>query len=170
MFERNRIDRAGDSSRASSDVEITLESGETISGRLHFPSTRTLGDELNSASSYLDFESHSHERYFVSKQSVQLVQPRHIPRADHLNRAQNKPDTFNPWAVLGVPETASKDDIRDAYHRMVKQYHPDRFATISMPAEIADYINAMSRRINSAHSALIGGIKNEAAPSTRSNA
>jgi len=31
----------------------------------------------------------------------------------------------NPYTVLGVPETATDEEIRAAYRRLAKQYHPD---------------------------------------------
>ena len=163
MFERNRIDRPQEPERATTAVEVMLEDGETVHGRLHFPASRTLGDELNHASGFLDFEVQDGDRFYLAKRAIHLVRPRMIPRADHLSRAQLKSELFNPWTVLGIAETASKDEIREAYHRLVKQYHPDRFANMELPREVKEYLNAMSRRINAAYSSLMGGIKRDTA-------
>jgi DnaJ-class molecular chaperone len=34
-------------------------------------------------------------------------------------------DVSDPYLELGVPRAASKADITNAYHRLVRQYHPD---------------------------------------------
>ncbi len=39
----------------------------------------------------------------------------------------------NYYAILGVLPTATEDEIKSAYRRRVKQYHPDRFGKDSAP-------------------------------------
>ncbi len=34
--------------------------------------------------------------------------------------------TNTPWEILGVPENATKDEIRAAHHTLAKFWHPDR--------------------------------------------
>ncbi len=38
------------------------------------------------------------------------------------------PSHMNPFDVLEVSQDANPDEIRAAYHRLAKQWHPDRFA------------------------------------------
>lgn len=37
---------------------------------------------------------------------------------------------MNPYQILEIPPGASADDIKSAYHRLAKQWHPDRFSGI----------------------------------------
>ena len=39
-------------------------------------------------------------------------------------------DAWDPWAVLGVPRTATKEAITEAYRAQLKRYHPDRVADL----------------------------------------
>ena len=54
-----------------------------------------------------------------------------VPRADQLDGEGRAPGTpaFDPYAVLKVAKDASPEEIRLAYHRMAKLYHPDRIAS-----------------------------------------
>lgn len=37
---------------------------------------------------------------------------------------------WDPYAVLKVERGASADEIKNAYHEQMRQYHPDRVATL----------------------------------------
>ena len=127
MFERNRIDKPFGTERTPVAIEVTLDSGEHLHGKVYVGAGRSVGEELNSPSGFIDFEAHHGQRSFLSKQSVQSISLQQIPRADQFARAQAKSSDFNPWLTLGLAENSGKEEIREAYHRLVKQYHPDRF-------------------------------------------
>ena len=58
---------------------------------------------------------------------------------------------FGPrWAtVLGVPATASKDEIAAAYKRKISEYHPDKVTR--MGPEIRALADMRSKEINAAY-------------------
>jgi hypothetical protein len=151
MFERTRIERSGGGERAATVVEVLLVTGQSHHGRIFHATTRALGDELNGEGAFIDFESSFGERMLLSKRSIQSVRPKQLPKTDQLSRALVKGESFNAWKVLAVPESSSRSDVREAYHRLIKLYHPDRFACAELPPEVADYLKSMAHRINAAY-------------------
>lgn len=56
----------------------------------------------------------------------------------------------NPYQVLGVPETASDEEIKKAYRRLAKQYHPDNY--VDNP--LKDLADQKMKEINEAYDAI----------------
>ena len=53
--------------------------------------------------------------------------------------------------VLGVKEDASMSEIKRAYRKLVKEYHPDKLAADSVPPEYIEFANKKIRDINEAY-------------------
>ena len=53
--------------------------------------------------------------------------------------------------VLGVSEEASMAEIKRAYRKLVKEYHPDKLASGSVPPEYIEFANKKIRDINEAY-------------------
>ena len=62
----------------------------------------------------------------------------------------------DPYEVLGVPKTATQEEIKTAYRKLAKQYHPDRY--IGNP--LADLAAEKFKEINEAYDTLTGGAEN----------
>lgn len=151
MFERNKIDNVEANGVA---VEITTDTGETLTGRLLIAVGRNFADVLNSPGGFVEFEPWGGERVLFAKASLRTVRLAHVPRPDSLKGRLAAFDGFDPHAILGVPSTATLEEIKAAWHRLSMTYHPDRYAMAELPAEVIDYLSAMARRINAAYAAL----------------
>ena len=57
----------------------------------------------------------------------------------------------DPYAVLGVPKTASLDEVKKAYRELAKKYHPDNY--INNP--LADLAEEKMKEINEAYDAIV---------------
>lgn len=64
-----------------------------------------------------------------------------------------KPSAPDPWAVLGLAEGASREQIKRAYLALVKRWHPDQFAHDPEQQQLA---GEKLRAINVAYEALVG--------------
>lgn len=58
------------------------------------------------------------------------------------------------YEVLGVPESASDGDIKQAYRRLMNRYHPDKLATKELSAEDLAGAQQRTREIRSAYETL----------------
>lgn len=151
MFERNRIDNV---EHNGVPVEITTDVGEVLTGRIMLPTGRGIVDVLNSPGGFVEFEPWGADRIFVAKASLRNVKLIQAPRPQSSKGRIDALDGFDPHSILGVRAGATLDEVKTAWHRLSKAYHPDRYATAELPAEVTDYLAAMARRVNAAYAAL----------------
>jgi DnaJ like chaperone protein len=57
----------------------------------------------------------------------------------------------DPFAILGVPPDAAASTIREAYHRLVRENHPDLVIAQGLPPECIALATARIARINAAY-------------------
>lgn len=133
-----------------SPVFLTLQDGAVLTVSVRLPLSNRLGDALNNGDAFLDVQTPSGQQQFIAKAAIRSVRSANVPRVDQLDVEGRAPGTasFDPYAVLKVAKDASPEDIRHAYHRMAKLYHPDRIASFDLPEEVMDYVRAMLVRIN----------------------
>lgn len=51
-------------------------------------------------------------------------------------------DRPDPYTVLGVPSTASRREITQAFHRLLRRYHPDTRSTTAHADDLRQLIAA----------------------------
>lgn len=153
MFERNKIDNVV---LNGIPVEITTDAGETLGGRIPVGMGRSLPDVLNGQGSFVEFEPWGGEAMLLAKTSLRTVRLLQVPRPENLKARAAVSDGFDPFGVLGVSAGSALEDVKSAWHRLSKAYHPDRYASAELPQEVVDYLGAMARRINAAYAALEG--------------
>lgn len=139
-----------DDKTSRTPVFLTLSDGSVTTVSVRLPLSNRLGDALNNDDVFLDAVTPSGQQQFIAKSMIRMVRSANVPKADQLEGEGPAPGSaaFDPYQVLKVAKDASKDDIRQAYHRMARLYHPDRIASYELPDEVKDYVRAMLVRIN----------------------
>lgn len=152
MFERNKVDSTPEHTAVA--IEASLDDGRILKGKVAIPLSRTVYDVLNGPGVFLEFEPFDGERQFIAKSSLRTVKMLSVGRGPNLNLRLRDLDGFDPHTILGLNRAATWDEIKAAYHRLAKIYHPDRYSSAELPQEVRDYLASMARRINAAYSAL----------------
>jgi len=67
-------------------------------------------------------------------------------RASHFG-----PDREDPYVILGVEHGISDEDLRRAYHRLVRENHPDSMIARGVPEEFVKLANEKLASINGAY-------------------
>ena len=155
MLDRNRSSNSTEMTEAP--VRIVLIDGSELNGHISMPTTTRLDAFINNADGFLPFTDHEGVMQFIAKTQVAAIQPIAVPRASQLSRRLAEGTTFDPHDVLEVERGSGLDAIRQAYVMKARLYHPDRFAGIDLPREMAAYLKAMQQRVNIAYEALSQG-------------
>ena len=151
MFERNPVDNKAEMLVA---IEIALGDGSKIAGRAVLAPGKGVHKLLEGADAFIYVDSFDGDGAFVPKADIRgltVIKPGK-PAAMTLPIPDAR--TFDPYRVLGLEKGASFDEIQGAYHRLSKQYHPDLFASVKLPAEVQRYLESMAKNLNAAFQAL----------------
>ena len=139
-------------------VEIQLADGTTLRGSLLISRDKSLRDFFNiQTDPFFDFECKREGAIVLAKSSVRRILPEGAQKKDDqakidaLAARHAELERSDPYKLLGVSIGIDAEALRKAYIGKARQYHPDRFADAGLPAEVFDYLNAMTRRVNAAY-------------------
>ncbi len=140
-------------------VPVTLKrtSGTVERGRIVLPFHKTLDDVLNGPATFVEFHPYGAEKIFIAKSEILAVDPNNVPKPSDVNvKLHSTNDVMDPYDVLGIPRGASLAEVKKAYHKLAKLYHPDRYANAELPDEVTVYLAGMARRVNAAYATIHG--------------
>lgn len=134
------------------DVFVTLTDGRELQGALSCGLTATIATALNSDGQFIELIGCNGHSVFIAKHQVATLEPlkqggRAVP---DLKAAAIESVRWNE--ILGVVPSAGADEVKQAYHTLAKQYHPDLYPD-HLPSEMRAYACDMLTRINKAYEA-----------------
>ncbi|MGI9380957.1 MAG: J domain-containing protein [Methyloligellaceae bacterium] len=134
-------------------VRIIYDDGTKAEGSILIPKLSDFTDLLSSCGPFLNFLSEEGDKSFIATGKIRTLEILGVPKVKALD--SRKRESENPYTILGVAANAGEAEIKKAFHSKSKEYHPDRFMAVDPPAEIVEYLNAMTQAINYAYSVVI---------------
>ena len=132
-------------------VKITIKEGTTLSGA-EDEQLRNILTELGI--SYYEYESikasFRQERFTYGYENYGQYNYNQSNNRNFYTQS-NQSLTKRYADILGVDENASLSEIKKAYRKLVKEYHPDKIAAESMPEEYTEFANQKIIEINEAY-------------------
>jgi DnaJ-domain-containing protein 1 len=128
---------------------VTMQDDQQFMVNMPMTPGLRLIDVINRTDPFIEVDLQDGTPCLLSKQSIKRMIPVNAPKAVDL--PTNKANMLDPHAVLGVDENATAEQIRAAYLKAVKNYHPDRYSASPLPQEMQDYVSSMLQRINAAY-------------------
>lgn len=150
MFQEKTAQQV-EKSKVMMPVILTLIDGESMKGAIAVPRNGRLGDVLNGSDRFILFETNAGEPLYLSHATIAAVQSNDLPKARQLDNSLKQIDEVNPYKILKVEPGVERAALKEAYHRLVKHYHPDQFASTPLPKEVRAYLDAVILRLNSAY-------------------
>ena len=152
MFERTKVDNSQDIATAAASIE--LDDGRRIAGKFRIARSKALVEVLNGPAHFIEFEPYNGDVELIAKSSIRSLRMISVPTGRHPSKIIIESDGFDPHQILGVQKGADRAEVRSAFHKLSKTYHPDRYSNADLPLEVVTYLDAMVRRINAAYEVL----------------
>jgi DnaJ-domain-containing protein 1 len=127
-------------------VEISLRDGSSLSGKVWVPIQGRLTDMLNDPREFIPIESRDGAFIALAKSAIKQIA---LPATEAVSTRGN-----DPYAVLGVPEDVSAEDLKRAYRRLCAHNHPDRIRGLGLGPEYEELATQNMIRINTAYAQL----------------
>jgi DnaJ-domain-containing protein 1 len=134
---------------------IEFSDGGRLEAALIMPrQNMTIMEILNRGLDFLEVQMLDGDVVNIARSAIRSIKSREVPKVKELSAHLADKGRFDPHAILRVPQSADAEAIRHSYLALVREYHPDSYASVPLPKEVAEYLNAMLKRINAAYTIL----------------
>ncbi len=125
------------------EVRVELHDGTRLLGFLFVTQTQRLSDLLNDARSFLPMQTADGLIAQLAKSTIaKIVQ---------LDQKAEAAAITDPYDILGVSPRVSDQKLKERYHALCIEYHPDKLLSVGVAPEFIDLANSRITRIIDAY-------------------
>ncbi|WP_455376768.1 co-chaperone DjlA [Kaarinaea lacus] len=88
---------------------------------------------------------------FILDQLIAMVQGQQYYSDESTQKHTKQSDLKNAYAVLGVNDKATDDEVKKAYRRLMNQHHPDKLVSKGLPEEMMKIATEKTQEIRKAY-------------------
>ncbi len=125
------------------EVRVELEDGARLLGFLFVKPMQRLSDLLNDTRSFLPLQT-------ADGLIVQLAKST-IAKVVQLDQKADAAAITDPYDILGVSPRVSDQKLKETYHALCTEYHPDKLLSVGVATEFIDLANTRITRIIDAY-------------------
>jgi len=92
-----------------------------------------------------------HERELAYLQNVAAIFGFTEADFERISARHIRPEGEDPYAILGIDRSASDDEVKRVYRRLVAEHHPDRAMARGLPEEFVKIATEKLAKINGAY-------------------
>ncbi len=125
------------------EVRVELDDGARLLGFLFVKPMQRLSDLLNDTRSFLPMQT-------ADGLIVQLAKST-IAKVVQLDQKAEAAAITDPYDILGVSPRVSDQKLKESYHALCNEYHPDKLVSVGVATEFIDLANSRITRIIDAY-------------------
>jgi len=125
------------------EVRVELDDGARLLGFLFVKPMQRLSDLLNDTRSFLPMQT-------ADGLIVQLAKST-IAKVVQLDQKAEAAAITDPYDILGVSPRVSDQKLKETYHALCTEYHPDKLLSVGVATEFIDLANTRITRIIDAY-------------------
>ena len=125
------------------EVEIELENTTRLLGFLFVKHMQRVSDLLNDARQFLPLQAPDGRIVHLQKTKIASV--------SQLVQEPDQEEIVDPYDTLGVLPSASDEQVKEAYHSLCSDNHPDKLQGLGLPPDFSEIANSRIIRIIDAY-------------------
>jgi DnaJ-domain-containing protein 1 len=134
-------------SKLNIEVHVQLDDGGEFLGTLALSQGQRVSDLMNDERQFLPIQLPGGSVIILRKSVITKVAP--------LDQHVDQERISDPYEILGVPHNVSDDELKQFYHSLCSQNHPDRVQSSGLSPQFVEMANSRMIRINDAYQRIL---------------